>query len=326
MKTIIVLFLTVLTAYSQTTTIKTQMPVQTKKSFFSDFSASYYVNFAGPKLSNPSSGETYSKWNTNPDAGGNRQDSDESINAYNSLSLRYQITKNISAQYSYVFQNYFNKKADYKSKQYSAFKKDKSGNFIKNKYGLYVYDGSRYTERTLRRDTSQDYYDQSLGFYFTNLMDNSLFNLSSGLTYVHPTTDSSRENNMQYSFIIDPNIRFKTNNYSITPGVMLNAQRYYYQRNEDTWFSRQTFTFAASPYLNYQMSDNMMLKTSLTFDWDQSGKQHGTNFNNNLDNVFNIGIGTSLLAKTYSYFYIEGSIEEVKTDHMFIGFNTTITL
>jgi hypothetical protein len=156
-------------------------------------------------------------------------------------------------------------------------------------------------------------------------MDNSVFSLSSGLTYVHPTTDSSMDNNMQYSIIVDPNFRFKTRNYSLTPGIMLNGQRYYYQKNEGPFFKRQTFTLTASPYINYHINDNLLLKTSLTFDWDQAGQQHGTDLNNNLDNVFNVGLGTSLLAKTYSYFYIEGSIEEVRSDYMFLGFSTTVT-
>lgn len=322
-KSLLILIFTIASAYAQNTTVTTKLPSQSKQSNLSNFSLQYYVNFAGPKLSNPTRANTYSKWKSGKDSNNNDYDPTDSVNAYNSVSLRYKINNNMNLSYSYVFQNFFNTRSEYKYTQKnfskcvqhetnpSWCKQDANGNF--------VYPNKTYTGY---RDASQDYYDQSLTLFYGGIVDNRVIRISSGLSYVHPTTESSKAKDMLYSFIIAPDFSIKNSNYSISHGFLLNAQRYYYKNNEGL----QTFTLSASPYFNYMLTNNLKLTSMLTFDWDQSGKnEHGTKFDNNMDNIFNVGLGTSLLKRTYSNFYIEGSIEEVKAENMFIGFNTTVT-
>lgn len=121
----------------------------------------------------------------------------------------------------------------------------------------------------------------------------SIFNLFTNISYEHPTSNISKNDDMKWGWVISQSMAFNLPDYRWSLGVMGQVYRIYYSNNvKPAPFSTelggkptplQTLIVSAGPYVNYRFSDHWMIGSNVIFDWDQRGEQTSTsNFNNNL--------------------------------------------
>lgn len=113
------------------------------------------------------------------------------------------------------------------------------------------------------------------------------------VSYEHPTSEISREDEMRWGWVVAQSFAFKLPDIKWNAGLMGQVYRIYYKNNvKAPPFAPelggrptplQTMIVSGGPYVNYRFNDNWMLGSTVTFDWDQRGVQSGSrDFNNNL--------------------------------------------
>jgi hypothetical protein len=282
--------LCVFNASASESILETSAKSSIKNSLSSKLGFSYGLTYLGPSFdTNAQDGATYNRFNTGQDFNGNDTSGISSQQAYHSTSLSIRVTKNIKLSYSYTFQDDFNKGIKYESTN---------------------WDGS--TIKGNIRDDGFSNNNQRINAFVTNIYSNNYFFLMSNFYYERPTTDGSINSNMNYGLGIQPTIGIFTPISGLFTGIKASLERDYYKRQEFSYDCNgftcssiaQTLRASISPYIGYNISDKLSIKSQFTFDWDQMGDQVDDNsivlagsgsrlqlgeFNNNMDNVMSIG-------------------------------------
>lgn len=238
----------------------------------------YGMTFLGPSLGAAhQSGGTYNRFKTGQDYKGDNTDYKASHQVYHGLSTGYKLNNNTRLSFSHTFQDDINHNIE---------------------YDIYNKDGSVW--KTDKRPQGVSNNNQRINLFRSNIINNKYFYLGSNFFYEMPTTDASKAQEMRYGIGVEPSIGFYNKTPGLYTGINFSIQRNVYKEQEfdADWCKPnciyperyQTLLASVSPYASYYISDKMILRGSLTFDWDQKGDQVGTNeFNHNMDNVAELG-------------------------------------
>lgn len=142
------------------------------------------------------------------------------------------------------------------------------------------------------------------GFTFYNDGDVSFFNarayvslpsvkfspgtLFTTLSYEHPTSNISKEDEMRWGWVYAQSFAFALPSIKWNAGLTGQIYRIYYKNNVKQTpgynpTALQTMIVSGGPYVNYRFNDRWMLGSIVTFDYDQRGLQASSrDFNNNL--------------------------------------------
>lgn len=227
------------------------------KRLLENTSLTYYQQFLGPTAGGPG-GQTYNVFQEATDSPGSGQ---APIQSFHSVNLRHQINTNwaIGATLSAV-----NGYTD------TVTAKDKNNFDVANNPDSQFFNARAYVSLPSAK------FD-SVSFFTT-------------VAYEAPTSNISKENDMNWGWVVQETMAFNLPSYKWSAGVMGQIYRLYYSNNLQpatcegcTPTALQTMIVSGGPYLGYRFNDYWMLNSLLTFDWDQRGRQTGTrDFNNNL--------------------------------------------
>ena len=273
------------------------------KKLYQKIKFNYGMTYLGPSLSsNYEDGATYNRFNSGQDWQGVDTDPTGSYQVFHSFSLGFMITDNLKISYSYTFQD------------------DVNGNI---EYETYNKDGSVYSIN--QREKGLSYNNQRLNINAYNIYSNNYLFVSSGFYYEFPTTEGSINSDMEYGAGLSPTVGIYSSVPGLFHGFSFQIERDYYKRQDYeyncggfTCSQRyQTLRTQITAYLGYYTSDKMSWKLALRYDWDQMGDEaehigfdlanfsfdDDTKFNNNMDNVLEIGP---------SYFWTKSLITSAK--------------
>lgn len=258
----------------------------------SQFSFNYFTQYSGPSLSDSySGGATYNRFDGGTSDDGKRYDTTGSTQLYQSFTLGYKLPKNMLISYGVTYQDNLNKDVEFQS----------------------AY-GDTYT-----RDNGRSFNNHRIALWMPSIVTGSKASLSSSLFYEIPTTDGAKDTDMKYGVGIQPTLAIFSNIRGLQHGLTASFEKYVYPDNEFTtstmpsWCSEPGYTCDGvlpninttkrqgtkvnlGGYLNYSISDKVILKSSVEFDYDQTGDDVGSlkTFGNNMDNIGNLGASYSV--------------------------------
>lgn len=329
---IIPLFLLSSVAFAQfnTTAIVTQ-----KRNMWKDigekFSVAYFTDYSGPTLANNNNGtKTWNRYYSGKDDYGFRKDASANTQLFHAFSVSYKALNNLNIGLSYSYSNTLQSGTQYK------WKSKRTKDYYEDPNDLTKITKSVDSYETYSSDTPNGRYDYDprLNFFIPTVYENSYIGISTGLSYEFSYQENSKESGKQYGLILAPSLRIKSNNPKLSYGINATIQRDFY--NEDYIEDRSACTpgFKCTPYitenrtlkantghyLNYSLNDTFTVQTSTNFDWDQVGKQTGTNdFGNNLDDVAKLGLGIRLSDSMNTSTYLMSPLEDAATDKTVLG-------
>lgn len=262
--------------------IVAERPEDKFKQAFSNFTFNYFVKYLGPSLSpDMQDGSTFNRFKTGQDWKGDDTDFTGSEQTFQSFKLGYRLPKGMIVGYGVTFQDDLNEGIQYTSTN---------------------LDGSKNTQI---REDGRSYNNHRVSLWIPGVYSNNVFFTGTTVYYELPTTDISKQNEMLYGFGVQPSLGFYSNTPGLFYGIRGSLERDVYKDHQylPDWCKKsgstcagvaptkhQTVRASVSPYLNYQLTDKVLLKSGLTFDWDQDGDQAGTvEFNKNMDDIGNIG-------------------------------------
>lgn len=304
--------------HAETTTpvAKSQIDVDssvTLDSILSDFTFGYSVVYLGPSLSQDyEDGATFNRFKSGQDYKGDDTDYIGSYQVYHATRLSYQLTKDVSLSYSYTFQD------DLHDVNYRSKNLDGSTSIYKREGGL-------------------SYNDQQMSMWIANVAETNLFYFNMGLVYQLPTTEGSEINEMKYGLGARPSINFKTPVAGLYTGINSEVLRLYYEKEQYDIdcggtpcaypVKNQTLTVTFSPYVNYSVSDKVLLKSSLVFDWDQDGHEVYTNkYNDNMIDIGNVGADYFLSKNVTLGSSLQFALEDPSVEKTAISFVMNLTI
>ena len=277
MKLLTLILLSSVTSFAQLQSgisINSTQIFEKAKNTLSNFRFNYYAKYLGPSLSNDmQSGSTFNRFSTGQDFMDNDTDYKDSHQMFQSFALGYKITNNATVSYSYTFQDNLNEGIEYTDSV---------------------------TGQSSTRAAERSYNNQRSGLFLTSLYSNSIFFVNSGFFYELPTTETSKDSDMQYGLGIQPTVGFFTTTPGLSLGLNASIERYFYPDDQfiPEWCSfncddvtnqvrRQKLIASVSPYVNYMLTDKTTLRSTLVFDWDQDGDSNS--LRSNLDDIATIG-------------------------------------
>lgn len=287
---------------SNITTSKALETLDTLKEAASNFTFNYSVKYLGPSLSGDhQEGATYNRFKTGQSVyTGEELDYVASHQTYQAFKLGYRLPNQMALSYSVTYQDDVKK-------------------------------GIRFNDGAGEREYGRSYNNHRAALFVPNIVNNNLFYMGTSVYYELPTTEASRDIDMQYGFGIQPSLGFYSNVPGLGYGIGASFERDVYPDNEyankptlTAWCKqnldicivpklkpekRQAVRVSVSPYMNYSLTDKLMLKSQLTFDWDQVGDQaHTTRFNANLDDIYSLGLTYFLSPNVNVSTGVEGSL------------------
>ena len=278
-------------------------------------SFNYFTQFLGPSLSSDyQPGATYNRFKTGQDYKGDALDSTASHQMFHSITMGYQISKNISASFGYTFQEDLNSDIKYKSKN---------------------EDGS-YSEFTRFKGVSDN--NKRFNLFVGNIYANRYITINANHFFEFASTFNSEGNDMNYGLGFQPSVNFNTGIKGFYTGVTSSIQRNYFKRQEfyqkcgDTdcrYPTRyQTLLAELGAFANYSLNDYVMLKSSVAFDWDKRGDQVETfgEFNQNMDDVGRIGIDVIVDYGVTAGTFLEFGLEQASLSRSAIGATLNVNL
>lgn len=260
--------------------IVTERPENKLKKAMSNFTFNYYAKYLGPSLSNDlKNGATFNRFETGQ-TNTTRKDLDfrGSEQIYQSFKLGLRLPNNMILSYGVTFQDNLNSNVEY------------------------TYTNWDNSQSVYKRVKGRSQNNHRASLWIPGIYSNNLFYIGASVYYERPTTDASQEADMRYGAGIQPSVGFFSSVPGLFYGFGVSLERDFYDEYHrmPDWckepgytcegvypiVNRQVFRASVSPYLNYYLSDKVLLKTSLSFDWDQMGNQLGTTkLNNNMDDV-----------------------------------------
>ena len=246
---------------NQTQFIQTSMPQKSLgRRILENTSLGYYQQFLGPTAKGPGS-QTYNVFQEGIDSPGTGK---SPLQSFHAVSLRHQVTTNWGFGASISAVNGYNDGVENTDRSGSTFINGPDTQFF-NARAFVALPPLRFSPGTL----------------FTTV------------SYEHPTSSISKEDEMRWGWVLAQSFAFNIPNHRWSAGLMGQVYRLYYKNNvkappfSPAFGGRptplQTMIVSGGPYLNYRFSDKWMIGSLVTFDWDQRGLQTGSReFNNNL--------------------------------------------
>ncbi len=264
--------------------IKTQ---DIKRKILKNIRASYGLKVLGPSLAGThQDGATYNRYNSGQDWKNDDLDATSSQQIYHAFSLGYQVTPDVQVYYSKTFQDDYNDNIQYET---------------------YNADGSIY--KINERETGISHNNERINAFITNIYSNQYFFVMANIYYEIPTSELSKQADMQYGIGIQPTIGIFSSVYGLYHGLRFSLARDYYKRQEYEYKcggftcnqKYQTSRQSISAYIGYNITDKLNLNMELSFDWDQKGDQAQAlnEFNKNMDDIIEIGPNYSLTNNIY---------------------------
>lgn len=288
----------------------------TFKKVVNNFKFNYFAKYTGRSLSDDySDGATYNRFGGGRSDSGQRRDTTGSTEIFHAFTLGYKLPKNLVLSFGVTFQDNLTKDVEF------------TGD-----YG-----------QTLKRSNGRSYNNQRIALWIPSIVSGKSMSLSSSVFYEIPTNDASIDNEMEYGLGIQPTLVIYSKVPGLSHGFTASYERYVYSDYEfygtytptnpdgSSWKNpdgtpmvlrnsnptkRQGMLGNIGAFANYTLTDNIALKSSVQFDYDQQGNQVGSmsEFGNNLDNIGNIGVGYSLARGAYLESGITFGLEEAGLD------------
>lgn len=222
--------------------------------FLSDTTLSYYTQFLGPTVGG--AGPSYNVF----------QEAHTPYQNFHSVNVRYKINESWSIGGSLA---------------------------ATNAYGETISSQQNGSRSKMMRDE----FFNTRAFVSIPSLDTPIGKLFTTVSYEFPTSVVARNDDMKYGLVLSQSFAFKMPGHKFTAGLLWQYYRAFYDENVvppqngyASW-ARQTTIVNAGPYAAYRFNDNWGLNSSVTFDWDQRGKQTGTgSFNNNLPDRARVGV------------------------------------
>ncbi len=222
-------------------------------------SLSYYQQFLGTNLEGGS--ETYNVFQEGLDSPGSGK---APLQSFHAVNLRHQLNTNWAIGATLSAANGYTKEVE---------NRDRNGNT-----SIATPDSEFFNARAY---VSLPAWRFDLGTLYTTL------------SYEHPTSSISKEDQMRWGWVAAQSFAFNLPDIKWNAGLMGQVYRIYYKDNvKAPPFAPelggrptplQTMIISGGPYVNYRFNDHWMLGSVVTFDWDQRGVQSGSrDFNNNL--------------------------------------------
>ncbi len=248
---------------TQSQNVQVTIPKKTLgKRILENTSLTYYQQFLGPTASGSTS-ETYNVFQEGIDSPGSGKAPLQSFHAFN---LRYQINSDWAIGSTFSAVNGYTSEVE---------NRDRNGGKFNNAPDAVFFNARAYL--------SLPSIKFSAGTLFTTL------------SYEHPTSNISQDDEMRYGLVAAQSFAFNLPSLKWNAGLTGQIYRIYYKNNikappfPESLGGRptplQTMIVSGGPYANYRFNDFWMLGSVVTFDWDQRGEQTSTmKFNNNLSN------------------------------------------
>lgn len=330
-KMIVFSILTSNIAYAQVNTTTSDVNQSSIQKVLSNFSFNYFAKYTGPSLSpDYQEGATYNRFDGGRNLKGQRQDTTGSKQTYQSFKLSYKLPKNMSISYGLTYQ-------------------DNTQENIKFKWP----DGAEGT-----REYGRSFNDHRISLFVPSIISGTKANLSSTFFYQLPTTQGSKDSELNYTLGIQPTLSIYSNIRGLFHGLTASVEKGFYDKgysyDEEVV---QSYTFQAEnldgststyngsytymqpyrhqgvkanigAYVNYMLTDKTTLKSSVEFDWDQVGDQVGTTneWGNNMDNIGNLGASYRILSNITIEGGVNFSLEEPAIDKTAIFTSLDITI
>jgi len=246
---------------------------------------SYYTQFLGPTMSGP--GPSYNVF----------QEAHTPYQNFHSVNLRFKLNDNWSFGGSLA---------------------------ASNAYGETISSQQNGSRSKMMRDE----FFNARAFLTIPTWHTSIGKLFTTVSYEFPTSVVARNDNMRYGLVLSQSFAFNLPSVKLSAGLLWQYYRAYYEenvvpaQNGYASYARQTTIVTGGPYLAYRFNESWGMNSSVSFDWDQRGKQTGTgSFNNNLPDrarlgvsyypnikyVSNVGLFTQALLKYTSDTHVVGA-------------------
>jgi len=239
----------------RTQTLQMNMPSKTVgQTLRENTSLTYYQQFLGPTLGGPSD-QTYNVFQEAMDTPRSGQ---APLQSFHAMSLRYQFNQNWAIGTSIAASTFYT---------------------------------SDVTTRTGGvNDSKTDWFNARV-FLALPGWATRIGTLYSTIAYEAPTSNISKEDDMQGAAVISESFAFNLPNRKWSVGIIGQYYRAFYTAKQNVIPPRngfgpqslQTTIVSGGPYANYRFSDNWSVNSVITLDWDQRGVQADTReWNNNL--------------------------------------------
>lgn len=217
-------------------------------------SFTYYQQFLGPTMAGDSS-QTYNVFQEGIDAPGTGR---APLQSFHAVNLRYQINNDWAIGTSLAAVNGYTSEVD--------------NNGIVNRPDSEFFNARAYVSLPAIR------------MPFATLF--------STLSYEAPTSSISRNDEMNWGWVLSESLAFNIPNPRWSIGLLAQYYRAYFKHERNVKPPQafgymptqlQSVIVSGGPYANYRFNDNWMLGSLITLDWDQRGVQTDSReFNNNL--------------------------------------------
>ncbi len=250
--------------FAQGQVLQTQMPQQSLgRTLMQNTSLNYYTQFLGPTVGGPG-GQSYNVY----------QEGNTPYQSFHAANLRYQFNPDWAMGVSLA---------------------------AVNAYGETVTSQQNGSKSTMLRDE----FFNARAFIAVPSYKSDLGTLFTTMSYEAPTSVVARQDEMRFGLVLSQSYAFKLPSIKWTAGVAWQYYRAFYKENVVgartvngqfgpftlASYARQTTIFNMGPYAAYRFSDRWGATSSVTFDWDQRGKQTGTgSWNNNIPDRARVGI------------------------------------
>lgn len=250
--------------FNQNQVLQTQMPQRSfGRTLMQNTSLNYYTQFLGPTVGGPG-GQSYNVF----------QEGNTPYQSFHAANLRYQFNSDWAMGASLA---------------------------AVNAYGETVTSQQNGSRSTMLRDE----FFNARAFVAIPSLKTTAGNLSTTVSYEFPTSNVAKQDDMKFGLVLSQSFAIKLPSIKWTAGVAWQYYRAFYNNNVipprtepglygPLYYSsvaRQTTIVNGGPYAAYRFNDRWGASSSITFDWDQRGKQTGTgSFNNNLPDRARAGV------------------------------------
>ncbi len=291
-------------------TVEKDESFSTLKKVASNFSFNYFVQYVGRSLSNKyQDGATYNRFDGGTTDNGERLDATGSTQVFQSFKLGYRLPRNMVLSYGLTYQDNLNENINFK------------------------FNGGGQGQRQYGRSFN----NHRVSLWIPSVYTNNSISLSFNTFVERPTTEGSQNAEMQYGLGIQPSLTIFSSVPGLFHGIRASVQRDYYNKNETSAFhpdwckepgftcegvdkipgiKRTTLFAAIGGYLNYMITDNTTLKSSIEFDWSQTGDDVNSldRFSNNLDDVASLSVAYNIMKQITVESGVNFAVENVSID------------
>ena len=276
-----------------------------------NFTFNYFAQYTGRSLSeNYQTGATYNRFAGGTSEDGQRLDTTSSTQIFHSLSLGFKLPKNMVLSYGISYQDNLNKNVEYTLLDGSKDSRRYGRSFNNHRVSLWIPQIIQGNKASL---SSSVFYERPTYKVTRNMYETAKDQET--FTRVIAESNTEYDMNYQYGLGVQPTVSVYSSIAGLYHGFTASYERYFYPDYNATrsktalwceiWkdciksastttsstYNLQGTMANVGAYLNYALTNRMMLKSSVQFDWNQVGDQVGSvsQWGNGLDNVGNLG-------------------------------------